>query len=98
KTLALSRAASETELADAAQRRLDEMLAAGTTTCEAKSGYGLTVESELTQLRAICQLKRPHTVDIAPRFLGPHDIPAEFTSRRADYIACIVNEMIPRVA
>jgi imidazolonepropionase len=98
KTVALTRAASETALADAARPRLDEMLSAGTTTCEAKSGYGLTLESELTQLRAIRHLNRTHTVDLVPTFLGAHDIPAEFTSRRADYIACIVREMIPRVA
>ena len=98
KTVALTRAASETELADAARPRLDEMLASGTTTCEAKSGYGLTTESELTQLRAIHDLNRTHIIDIVPTFLGAHDIPAEFKSRRADYVACIVNEMIPRVA
>lgn len=98
KTVALTRAASETELADAARPRLDEMLACGTTTCEAKSGYGLTTESELTQLRVIHDLNRTHIIDIVPTFLGAHDIPAEFTSRRADYVACIVNEMIPRVA
>jgi imidazolonepropionase len=98
RTVAMTRAASETELADAARPRLDEMLAAGTTTCEAKSGYGLTTESELTQLRAIQQLNRTHTVDIVATFLGAHDIPAEFTSRRGDYVACIVNEMISRVA
>jgi len=98
KTVALTRAASETALADAARSRLDEMLAAGTTTCEAKSGYGLTIDSELTQLRAIRHLNRTHAVDLVATFLGAHDIPVEFTSRRADYIACIVNEMIPRVA
>ena len=98
KTVALTRAASETALADAARPRLDEMLAAGTTTCEIKSGYGLTVESELTQLRAIHDLNRTHSIDIVPTFLGAHDIPIEFKSRRADYVACIVNEMIPRVA
>ena len=97
KTVALTRAASAKELADAARPRLDEMLAAGTTTCEVKSGYGLTTESELAQLRAIRDLNRTHTVDIVPTFLGAHDIPAEFTSRRADYVTCIVNEMIPRV-
>jgi imidazolonepropionase len=97
KTVALTRAASAKELADAARPRLDEMLAAGTTTCEVKSGYGLTTESELAQLRAIRDLNRTHTIDIVPTFLGAHDIPAEFTSRRADYVTCIVNEMIPRV-
>jgi imidazolonepropionase len=98
KTVASTRAASETELADAARPRLDEMLAAGTTTCEAKSGYGLTVDSELTQLRAIHHLNRSHTIDIVPTFLGAHEIPGEFKTRRADYVRCVVNEMIPRVA
>ena len=98
KTVALTRAASETELADAARPRLDEMLAAGTTTCEAKSGYGLTVESELTQLRAIRRLNRSHVMDIVPTFLGAHDIPSDYQSRRSDYVACVIDEMIPRVA
>lgn len=98
KTVAMTRAASETGLADAARPRLDEMLAAGTTTCEAKSGYGLTTESELTQLRTIRRLNRTHSMDIVPTFLGAHDVPPEFKSRRADYVACIVHEMIPRVA
>jgi imidazolonepropionase len=98
KTVALTRAATEADLVSTARRRLDEMLAAGTTTCEVKSGYGLTPESELTQLRAIRDLNRTHTIDIVPTFLGAHDIPAEFASRRAEYVACLVNEMIPRVA
>ena len=98
KTVALTRAASAEELAGAARPRLDEMIATGTTTCEAKSGYGLTLNSELTQLRAIHLLNRSHTIDIAATFLGAHDVPGEFTSRRADYVACVVNEMIPRVA
>ena len=69
KTVALTRAASETELADAARPRLDEMLAAGTTTCEAKSGYGLTTESELTQLRAIHAAQpQPHRSTSSRRF------------------------------
>ena len=95
--MALTRSATEADLASAGGRRLDEMLAAGTTLRSQEAAMG-SVESELTQLRAICQLNRTHTIDIAPTFLGAHDIPAEFTSRRSDYITCIVNEMIPRVA
>jgi imidazolonepropionase len=98
KTVAATRAASEIELADTARRRLDEMLAAGTTTCEAKSGYGLTTESELTQLRAIRQLNRTHQIDLAATFLGAHEIPAEYRTRRDRYVACVIDEMIPRVA
>jgi imidazolonepropionase len=98
KTVALTRAASVTALADAARPRLDAMLAAGTTTCEAKSGYGLTVESELAQLRAIRHLNRSHVMDIVPTFLGAHDIPDDYRSRRGEYVACVIDEMIPRVA
>ncbi len=98
KTVALTSAASETELADATRPRLDEMLAAGTTTCEAKSGYGLTTESELAQLRAIRHLNRSHAMDIVPTFLGAHEIPREYKSRRSAYVACVIDEMIPRVA
>lgn len=98
KTVALTRAASVEALVEATRPRLDEMLAAGTTTCEAKSGYGLTTDSELLQLRAIHDLNRTHSVDVVATFLGAHDIPAEFTGRRPDYVTHIVDEMIPRVA
>jgi len=98
KTVTLTRAASEEALADAARVRLDEMLAAGTTTCEAKSGYGLTTESELTQLRVIRTLNRSHEMDLVATFLGAHEVPVEYRSRRADYVTAIIEDMIPRVA
>ena len=98
KTVASTRAVSDVELAETTRPRLDEMLAAGTTTCEAKSGYGLTTESELTQLRAIRHLNRSHSIDIIPTFLGAHDIPPEHRSQRGAYVACVIEDMIPRVA
>jgi imidazolonepropionase len=97
-TVAATRAASEEELLASARGRLNEMLACGTTTCEAKSGYGLTTESELKQLRVIRTLDSEHPIDLIPTFLGAHEIPPEFRGRRADYVSLIVNEMIPRVA
>ena len=97
-TVRATRAASEDELVASAVGRLDEMLACGTTTCEAKSGYGLTTESELNQLRAIRRLDAQHAIDIAPTFLGAHEIPPEYRSRRGGYIDLVVAEMIPRVA
>ena len=97
-TMNATRAASEAALVEAARPRLDAMLAAGTTTCEIKSGYGLTTDSELTQLRAIRRLDAEHPIDIVPTFLGAHDVPPECRSRRFDYISTIVDEMIPRVA
>ena len=97
-TVAATRAASEHQLVAEAQSRLDEMLACGTTTCEAKSGYGLTVESELRQLKAIRALDEAHPIDIVPTFMGAHEIPGEYRSRRGEYIACVINEMLPQVA
>ncbi|HXE80273.1 MAG TPA: amidohydrolase family protein, partial [Vicinamibacterales bacterium] len=70
----------------------------GTTTCEAKSGYGLTTESEITLLRAIRALDASHAVDVIPTFLGAHEVPHEYRSRRADYVSLVIDEMIPRVA
>lgn len=97
-TVRATRAASERELVDAARPRLDAMLAAGTTTCEIKSGYGLTTASELTQLRAIRRLDAEHDIDVVATFLGAHDVPPECRSRRQDYVATVIDEMIPRVA
>jgi imidazolonepropionase len=74
------------------------MLASGTTTCEAKSGYGLTTESELRQLRVINRLNTEHTIDLVPTFLGAHAIPEEYQARPDDYVALVINEMIPQVA
>ncbi len=97
-TVAATRAASEEALVAQTRIRLDEMLACGTTTCEIKSGYGLTVESELKILRAIARLAREHPLDIVATFLGAHEIPVEFRGRRDAYIDLVVDEMIPAVA
>jgi imidazolonepropionase len=97
-TVAATRAASDDQLREGARERLDEMLACGTTTCEAKSGYGLTTESELKQLRVIRSLDRSHPMDIRATFLGAHELPPEYGARRADYVALVIDEMIPRVA
>ena len=97
-TVAATRAASEDELLRTTARRLDEMLSNGTTTCEAKSGYGLTTESELKQLRVIARLQKQHPVEIAPTFMGAHEVPAEYRAGRERYVALVCNEMIPAVA
>lgn len=98
RTVAATRAASEDELVRLARTRLDEMAAWGTTTCEVKSGYGLTLESELAQLHAIRRLDAEHPVDLVPTFLGAHDVPPEYRGRSDDYVALVVHEMIPKVA
>jgi imidazolonepropionase len=98
RTVAATRAASAEELLAGARGRLDEMASHGTTTCEAKSGYGLTLDSELQQLRVIDALNHSHAVDLVPTFLGAHEIPPEYHARPDDYVALVVNEMVPRVA
>lgn len=97
-TVAATRAASQAELADATRVRLDEMLACGTTTCEIKSGYGLSLESELKILRSIAELNHNHAIDIVSTFLGAHEVPFDFRNRRDAYIDVLVEEMIPAVA
>jgi imidazolonepropionase len=97
-TVRATRTASEEELVALARVRLDEMAACGTTTCEAKSGYGLTVESELRQLRALQRLDAEHAIDLVPTFLGAHEVPLEFRERPNDYVTLVVDDMIPRVA
>jgi imidazolonepropionase len=84
------------ELAESAMPRLREMLAAGTTTVESKSGYGLTVESELNLLRANRRLAGSLPLDIVSTFLGAHGIPDGVP--REQYVEQIVDEMLPLVA
>jgi len=96
-TVRATREATEHELVAATHVRLSEMLACGTTTAEVKSGYGLDVESEMKQLRAIRQLASTQPIDLAPTFMGAHEIPLDCRSRREDYVRLVIDEMIPRV-
>jgi imidazolonepropionase len=84
------------ELIDATMPRLREMLAAGTTTMESKSGYGLTVESELILLRANQKISELQPIDVVSTFMGAHGLPRNMA--REDYVAVIVGEMLPQVA
>jgi len=93
-----TRAASDDRLVADTRHRLDEMLRCGTTTCEAKSGYALTLDGELKMLRAVRQLAASHAMEIAPTFMGAHEVPVEYRDRRRAYIDLIVSEMIPAVA
>jgi len=92
-----TRGASERELADKAARALDEMLAFGTTTCEAKSGYGLATEHELKELRVIRDLNERHPIDLVATFMGAHLVPAEYRNDRAAYVRLVCEEMLPLV-
>ncbi|HEY0385975.1 MAG TPA: amidohydrolase family protein, partial [Pyrinomonadaceae bacterium] len=97
-TVKSTRAATLEQLVEAGRRYNQWFLRTGTTTIEAKSGYGLTVEDELKLLRAIRQLNDETLLSYVPTFLGAHDIPEEYRARRADYVALLIEEMLPRVA
>jgi imidazolonepropionase len=93
-----TRAATDDHLVADTRRRLDEMLRCGTTSCEAKSGYALTVDGELKMLRALKTLAASHPIEIAPTFMGAHEVPLEYRDRRGDYVRLVIDEMIPAVA
>lgn len=95
------RSRSEDELFHLALGRIRRLAAHGTTTLELKSGYGLSLEDELKSLRVIRRLAAASPLRIIATFLGAHEIPLEFRAAprtRDEYVALIVNEMIPRVA
>ena len=97
-TVNATRAATLDELVAASKRYANWFVRNGTTTVEAKSGYGLTVEDELKILRAIKRLDEETPLRYVPTFLGAHSIPAEYRSRRDSYISLLLDEMLPRVA
>lgn len=92
------RSKSKQELIRLALPRLDRMLSYGTTTIEAKSGYGLSLEDEIKMLEVIEELNRIHPIDLVPTFLGAHEVPQEYKDRRDEYIELIIDGMIPEVA
>lgn len=94
-TVRETRAATEDQLLSAAQRYIEWFHAGGTTTLEAKSGYGLTLEDECKMLRVIGRLKDIRPV---PTFLGAHEIPDEYRDRPAAYADLVIEEMLPQVA
>jgi imidazolonepropionase len=97
-TVRSTRAAGEDELVQNTRRRLDRMLAHGTTTAEAKSGYGLNLEDELKQLRAIRTAAGDHPVDVVPTLLAAHEFPPEHRHDRQAWVDRIADEIVPAVA
>jgi imidazolonepropionase len=93
-----TRAATEDELTVASKRYAEWFLRGGTTTVEAKSGYGLSVEDELKMLRVVRRLNAETQLSYVPTFLGAHEVPDEYRARRANYVDLVVEEMLPRVA
>ncbi len=92
------RQATRAALAERVLAAFEEMAAQGTTTVEAKSGYGLSVESELKSLEAIRDAARHWPGTVVSTLLGAHAVPSEFQESRGDYVRQIVEEMIPQAA
>lgn len=92
------RAAEEGELASVVARRLRRLLAQGTTTVEAKSGYGLHLAEERKQLRAVRAAAADSDCEVIPTFLGAHEFPEEYRDRREEYVDHLCEEMIPSIA
>jgi imidazolonepropionase len=97
-TVAATRAATEDHLVEVTAKRLDAMLRSGTTSCEAKTGYGLTTDSELKLLRVLARLQSAQPVEIVTTFMGAHEVPVEFRGQTEAYVDLLCDEMIPAVA
>ena len=92
-----TRSASKEELRAKAEKALDEMMGFGTTTVEAKSGYGLATEHELKALQVIRDLDDRHPMDLVATFMGAHLVPAEYKNDREAYVRLVCEEMMPAV-
>src|SRR5689334_23991387 len=97
-TVNRTRAASLAELVAAGKRYAAWFLRGGTTTIEAKSGYGLSLEDEIKMLRAIRWLDQETPLRYVPTFLGAHSVPPEYRARRSEYVALLVDEMLPQIS
>ena len=96
-TVRKTRAASEEQLLAQAKKHASWFLRGGTTTVEAKSGYGLTVDDELKMLRVIRRLNAETPIEFVPTFLGAHAVPDEFQSAPEQYVSLVIHKMLPRV-
>lgn len=98
KTVTATRAATEHELVEGARQRLAEMLCFGTTTAEAKSGYGLELKAERRLMRAIKTVSAGQPIELAATFMGAHEVPVEYRDRKHEYVQLLIDEMIPAIA
>ncbi len=98
-TVAATRAASSGQLRDGVSRRLARMLSHGTTTVEAKSGYGLTAEDEIRSLQLVASLSGEEGLPrLVPTLLAAHEIPPEFRQNRHEWVRIVAEELVPRCA
>lgn len=93
-----TRAATKEELLRICKERSNNLLVHGTTTIEAKSGYGLTLEDEIKLLEVIKQLNIEVPLTLVPTFLGAHAIPPEFRGRPSEFVNLLCEEWIPEIA
>ena len=96
-TMRATQSASEEQLEAKASAALDEMLRFGTTTAEAKSGYGLSTGEECKALRVIGKLQKHHVMDLAATFMGAHAVPEAYRDNRQGYLELLCEEMLPAV-
>jgi len=97
-TVRQTRAASPQDLAEKAQAALDEMLRLGTTTCEAKSGYGLNLQDEIKQLEVTAALNRKGPMQLVSTLMAAHAVPEEYRDNRRSFMDLLMNEIIPATA
>lgn len=97
-TTMATREASFEQLFNESKKRLDSFLLHGVTTVEAKSGYGLSIDSEIKQLEVAKELNQTHPIDIISTFMGAHAIPTQYKKVPEQYVDLIIEEMIPKVA
>jgi imidazolonepropionase len=98
KTVDATRLATEHDLIESARKRLAEMLTFGTTTAEAKSGYGLGLPAERKILCAIRTVAAGQPIELTATFMGAHEVPVEFRGRRGEYVKEVIDVMIPAIA
>ncbi len=96
-TVNSTKQASSEELYDKAKKSLDRMLEFGVTSAEAKSGYGLELDTEIKQLKVAKKLDKDHPIDLVHTFLGAHAIPIEYRENHKGYIDILVKQMLPKV-
>ena len=96
-TVKATREATKEELVSLCLPRLDRMLLHGTTTVEGKSGYGLNFEDEIKQLEALQEADGLHPVDVISTFMGAHEIPPEYKTRKNTYIDLLIDKILPEV-
>jgi imidazolonepropionase len=97
-TVSKTRTATEDQLLAQALKHAEWFIRGGTTTVEAKSGYGLSVEDEIKILRVVRRLNTETAVEFVPTFLGAHAVPEEFQSAPDRYVSLVIDEMLPRIA